>query len=125
MEDMDELPTTQLPTLVKEWMTLRDEVETLGAALREKRKRIKLVRDMIGKIMKGNKLGQLKISAGAVRQKITKTKAPMSKKYLITTLTEFFGGNTEMATKCAAYLDEHRPMRVTENLQLDATATSD
>jgi hypothetical protein len=119
-EEMEEAPPTQLPTLVKEWMALRDETESLSAALREKRKRLKLVRDMISKIMKGNKLGQLKISAGSVRQHVKKAKAPFTKKYMISTLTGFFNGNIEMATKCAAYLDEHRPLRVSENLVLDA-----
>jgi len=120
MEGMEELSTSQLPNLVKEWMTLRDETDTLSAALREKKKRIKLVRDMISKIMKGHQLGQLKISAGALRQQVKKTKAPITKKYLVSTLTDFFQGNKEMAEKCAVFLDEHRPMRVTENLQLES-----
>lgn len=121
--DGADLSTTQLPILIKEWMATEDELRTLSAEIREKRKRSKLVREMITKIMKGNKLGQLNIKKGAVVVRSRTTKAPITKKYLVSALTDFFEGNTELAAKCAAFLDEHRPLKNTDKLELDAAAS--
>lgn len=115
----EEAGVPQLPTLIKEWMNTEDELKTLSAAVREKRKRAKLVRSMIMKIMKGGKIGRLNISAGAVMARTKSTKAPMTKKYLTATLTDFFKGDKAMAEACAAYLDEHRPLKAVDSLSLE------
>ena len=115
----EEAGVPQLPTLIKEWMNTEDELKTLSAEVREKRKRVKLVRSMIMKIMKGGKIGRLNISAGAVTARTKSTKAPMTKKYLAATLTDFFKGDKAMAEACAAYLDEHRPLKETDSLSLE------
>jgi hypothetical protein len=119
----DEAGVPQLPTLIKEWMNTEDELKTLSAEVREKRKRVKLVRSMIMKIMKGGKIGRLNISAGAVTARTKSTKAPMTKKYLAAALTEFFKGDKAMAEACAAYLDEHRPLKETDSLSLEPIST--
>ena len=115
----DEATVNQLPGLIKEWMTTEDDLRTLSAEVREKRKRVKLVRSMIVRIMKGGKIGRLNISAGAVTTQSKTTKAPLTKKYIRETLTEFFKGDTAKAEACAAFLDEHRPLKSVDNLALD------
>jgi RecA-family ATPase len=117
-EDSD-LSTAQLPNLIKEWMTTEDDMRTLSAELRAKRKRAKLVRSMIMKIMKGGAIGKLNISSGAVVARTKTAKAPLTKKFIADTLTDFFNGDKAMAEKCAAFIDEHRPMKSTENLTLE------
>jgi len=109
----------ELGGLIKEWMTTEDDLKTLGAEVREKRKRVKVVRQMIMTIMKGGKIGRLNISAGAVTTRTKATKAPLTKKYLVETLTSYFGGDTAKAAACASYLDEHRPLKTTDSLTLD------
>lgn len=113
---MEENEPAQLPILIKEWMTTEDEVNTLSAALREKKKRVKTVREMIMRIMRGNKIGQLNMTSGAVVRHEKTAKAPLTKKVLMTSLTEFFKGDVAMATRCAEFLDEHRPLKTTEKL---------
>jgi hypothetical protein len=108
----------QLPMLIKEWMSTEDEIRSLSAAVREKRKRSKAVKSMIMTIMSGSKIGQLNFSAGSVIKQTKSIKAPLTKKYLTESLTEFFKGDTEMANKCAAFIDEHRPLKSTDNLTL-------
>ena len=117
----EEAGVQQLPTLIKEWMNTEDELKTLSAEVREKRKRVKLVCGMIMKIMKGGKIGRLNISAGAVTARTKQTKAPMTKKFLTSALTDFFKGDVAMATACATYLDEHRPLKATDSLSLEPT----
>lgn len=115
---------SQLPGLIKEWMATEDDLRTLSAEVREKRKRVKLVRSMIVKIMKGGKIGKLNISAGAVTTQSKTTKAPLTKKYIKETLTEFFNGDVAKAEACAAFLDEHRPLKSADSLSLDPVTPS-
>jgi hypothetical protein len=113
----------QLPNLIKEWMATEEELRALSAEMREKRKRAKTVRDMVMRIMKGNKVGRLNISAGAVTTKSKATKGPMTKKYVVDALTTYFGGDRSKAEACAKFLDENRPMKTTDSLTLDPITT--
>jgi hypothetical protein len=110
---------SQLPGLIKEWMATEEELNVLGAEIREKRKRIKLVRQMITTIMKKKQIGCLNISAGAVMARSKQTKAPLTKKFLMSTLTEFFNGDAAKATACAAFLEEHRPLKTVDSIRLE------
>ena len=120
MELMEgDVGTAQLPALVKEWMQTQDDLNTLSAEVREKRNRVKTLRALIMKVMKGEKIGQLKISAGAVMARSKTVKSALTKKYLIGALTDYFKGDAAAAAACAAYLEENRPMKVQESLTLE------
>ena len=114
--------TAQLPALVKEWMQTQDDLNTLSAEVREKRNRVKVLRALIMKVMKGEKIGQLKISAGAVMTRSKTVKSALTKKYLIGALTDYFKGDAAAAAACAAYLEENRPLKVQESLTLEPTS---
>jgi hypothetical protein len=116
----DDAGASQLGVLIKEWLNTEEELRTLGAAVREKRKRVKAVKGLIVKIMKGGNIGKLNISAGAVTTRVKATKAPLSKKFLTSALTDFFSGDAAMAAKCAEFIEAQRPIKTTENLSLDA-----
>lgn len=113
----------QLTNLIREWRALEADLNELSVELREKRKRVKAVREMIINIMKGNKIGALNISSGAVMTRTKSTKAPLTKKYITETLVDFFKGNRAQAEACAAFLDEHRPLKSTDSLTLEPLAT--
>ena len=120
MELMEgDVGTAQLPALVKEWMQTQDDLNTLSAEVREKRNRVKVLRALIMKVMKGEKIGQLKISAGAVMTRSKTVKSALTKKYLIGALTDYFKGDAAAAAACAAYLEENRPMKMQESLTLE------
>ena len=121
----EQIDTTSLPTLIREWLHTEEELKTLSAAVKEKRTRIKTVRDMISKIMKAGAIGRLNISSGTVMVQPTKPKKdPLSKRYLITALTEYFKGDSAMAAACVAYLEAKRPMRGGERLILEPRDTA-
>jgi len=122
--DSGDLSVSQLPLLIKEWMSTEDELRTLTAEIREKKKRTKTVREMIMRIMRGGKIGQLNISTGSVQRREKKTKQPMTKKFIQEALTDFFGGNAQRAAECAKFLDERRPLKVSESLALEPIAGS-
>jgi len=120
--NMDTPDANQLPILIKEWMHIDTEIQSLSAEIRERRKRSATVRGMILSIMKAGQIGQLNISAGAVVARTTKVKATMSKKYILNTLIDFFGGDKTKAETCAAFLEEHRPLKNKDNLTLEPKA---
>jgi hypothetical protein len=122
MDESADVGTAQLPGLVKEWMATQDELTALSAAVREKRNRIKTVRTLIMKVMKGEKIGQLKISAGSVMARSKKVKATITKKYMLSTLTDYFKGDAAAAAACVAYLEENRPLKVQESLTLEPSS---
>ncbi len=117
----ENLSTQQLPALIREWMAGEEDLRALSAEIREKRKRLTMVRSMITRIMKGNKVGQLNISAGRVVTRTKTTKQSLTKKYIVNTLTEYFNGDKAMAEKIAKYLDDHRGVKQTDSLTLDPT----
>ena len=55
---MDEPTVQQLPNLLKEWMQTESELKALSAEIREKRKKLAVVRTMITKIMKQGQIGE-------------------------------------------------------------------
>jgi len=119
-----ELSISQLPGLIREWTVTEDELKTLGSEVREKRKRLKLVKSLIVRIMKARKLGKLDLKkSGKVLELHTKaTKAPITKKFLTQSLTIFFKGDAAQAATCAAFLDEQRPTRSADTLALETAA---
>ena len=100
-------------------MQVEDELNTLSAAIREKRKRLAMIRGMILTIMKSKQIGRLNISAGAVTARTKQTKGAMTKKYISTALVDFFNGDKEKAAACAKFLEEHRPIKAKDNLSLE------
>ncbi len=116
---MDEIDVAQLPSLIKEWMQTEEELKTLSAEAREKKKRLGAVRTMIMKIMKQGKIGKLNISTGAVIARPKNVKSSMTKKFILSALTDFFKGDAEKAKECAAFLELQRPTKVSEILSLE------
>jgi hypothetical protein len=110
--------TQTLPHLTREWMRLESELAALSAEVKTKRRRIKETRAMILQIMRGNSLARLGTSAGHIVRQQKETKAAISKKYLNSTLVEFFEGNTERARACADWIESHRPIKNAENLTI-------
>ena len=79
---------------------------------------------MILQIMRTNALARLGISTGHVVREEKVSKAAVSKKYLNTTLVEFFEGDATRARACAEWIESHRPTKTTENLTIQPKDTS-
>lgn len=107
-----------LPHLTRDWMRLNQEIEALSAEVKAKRRRMKETRTLILQVMRGNALGVLNVSAGQVVREAKETKAAISKKYLNTTLVEFFEGDAVKARACAEWIESHRPVKAAENLTI-------
>jgi hypothetical protein len=115
---------TILPHLTREWVRLEDEVRTLSAEIKARRRRIKETRSMILQIMRTNALARLGISTGHVVREEKISKAAVSKKYLNMTLIEFFEGDITRARACAEWIESHRPTKTMENLTIQPKDTN-
>lgn len=117
-------PVAILPHLTREWVRLEDEIRTLSAEIKARRRRIKETRAMILQIMRSNSLARLGISTGHVVREEKVTKAAVSKKYLNMTLIEFFEGDIGKARACAEWIESHRPTKTSENLTIQPKDTA-
>lgn len=112
-------PSTQeLPALLKRWMTIQDEVATLNAEVKQRKKTATVLKDMIMKIMESNGLGQLNVSKGAVIRSTRETKETVTQDYMRKHCKEFFGGDERKAEQLLQYLNEHRGTKTVSTIRL-------
>ncbi len=102
------LTINELPSLLKQWMQLQDEVATLNAEIKQRRTKSKALRELILRIMESHKVAQLNVSKGAVVHQIREAKAPISQSSLLKHYTDFFQGDETKARALMEYLESQR-----------------
>ena len=110
--------TMELPALLKQWIKLEEEINTLNAEIKQRRKTSGALKDMILGIMETNELGQLNISKGAVVRTTKESKGSLSNDFLKKKCTEFFDGDEEKAAKLIQYLNEQRAVKTSSSIRL-------
>lgn len=110
--------TLELPGLLKQWITVQDEINVLNAEIKQRRKTSGVLRDMILRIMETNELGQLNISKGAVVRTTRESKEFMSTDFLKKKAAEFFKGDEEQAAKLIQYIQDQRGTKTTSTIRL-------
>jgi hypothetical protein len=109
---------TELPTLLKRWMTMQEEIVGLNTELKQRKTQSKALKDMILRIMESNKVVQLNVSRGAVVHKTREVTESINNAYLLKHCSEFFGGDMAKAEALVNYLDEHRGTTLRHDLRL-------
>ncbi len=112
--------TLELPGLLKRWMTLQDEMNTLNAEVKQRKKTAGVLKDMIMRIMETHNLGQLNVSKGAIIRTTKESKESLNQEYLRKHCKEFFGGDETKATQLMQYLNENRGVKTTSTIRLVA-----
>lgn len=112
------LSTQELPALLKRWMTVQDEMATLNAEVKQRRKTAGALKDMIMKIMETNNLGQLNVSKGAVIRSTRETKETVTQDYMRKHCKDFFGGDDKKADQLLEYLNGHRSTKSVSTIRL-------
>ena len=115
--------TMELPGLLKQWIKLQEEINTLNAEVKQRRKTSEVLKNMILRIMETNELGQLNISKGAVVRTTRESKESLSTEFLKKQCTEFFDGDNAKAAQLIQYLNEHRGTKTTSTIRLVAGDT--
>jgi hypothetical protein len=107
----------QLSLIIKTWRELGKEVDTLNQQVREKKKRMKALDEMILRIMKKHNIGALDLrnSGGRILYKRASSKEGLTPKNLFSLLTTHMKSETA-AADAIKYINEHRGSKVTEKI---------
>ena len=102
---------------VKTWLNIDNEIRALQKEIRERRKLKKdLTKSLVG-IMKTQDIDALNVPDGQLIYNKTKTKAALSKKHLLTSLSQFFKNDQRMVAELTKYIMESREEKEKENIK--------
>jgi hypothetical protein len=109
--------TAQLSTMIKTWREIQKETDELNAQMKEKKKRAKVMEEMILRIMKKNNIGALDLqsSGGRLIYRRQTTKAGLGQKDMARLLAEHLKSE-QAANTALQYIAEHRGSKVKESL---------
>lgn len=110
----------QLSIMIKTWREIQKETEELNAQIKEKKKRSKVMEEMILRIMKKNNIGALDLqnSGGRLLYRRQTTKAGLGQKDMARLLAEHLKSE-QAATTALQYISEHRGTKVKESLMYE------
>lgn len=105
-----------------EWRRLKEECEEAKQQLREKGKKMKVLEEVILRIMKNHNIGalDLKNSGGRVLYKKQKRQAGLGQKNLVKLMSEGLQSE-EKATELMKYIQEHREILTKESIAYEKT----
>jgi hypothetical protein len=106
-----------LSQIIKSWREIEKEVSELNSQLREKRKRMKALEEMILRIMKKFNIGALDLagSGGRLLYRRSTAKATLNPKVLTGLLAQHLKSETA-AADALKFITDHRESRVRESL---------
>ena len=108
----------QLVAVVKEWVTLETEIKTLQKHIKERRARKKELSGALVDTMKSNEIDCFDISDGKIVYSQNKVKAPVSKKHLLSCLSQYFEkSNPEAAEELTTYILDSREVKLKDNIR--------
>ncbi len=112
--------TASLPTAIKEWCRIQDEITQFKLQIRERTRRVKALENFIMEIMKRNNIGalDLKSSGGRILYKKSKRTAGLSGDSLNKLLADALKSE-EKAQEIIKFISEHRSTKISERLSYE------
>ena len=106
-----------LTTAIVEWRRLKEESDTYKQQLKERSKKMKVLEEVILRVMKSNNIGalDLKSSGGRVLYKKQKRQAGLGQKNMMTLMAAALQSETK-ATEVMKYIQEHREVLTKESI---------
>ena len=117
--------TSELPAMLKRWMTCQEEMAALNNELKQRKTQSKALKDVILRIMESNRVVQLNVSKGTVLHKTREVTERITNDYLLKHCKDFFNGDMEKAKLLVTYLEEHRSTITKHDLKLNVTRGED
>lgn len=102
---------------VKGWIDIDNDIKELQKELKEKRKEKKLFTQNLVEIMKTNNVDCFDIKNGKLLYTKKKVKAPLSKKHLFNSLSEYFKNNKDIIEELGNYILNSREEKIKENIK--------
>ena len=101
----------QLLQNVKTWLDIDNQIRALQKEIRERRKLKKELTGNLVSIMSTQGIDALNIPDGQLIYNKTKTKAPLSKKHLFSSLANYFKDNPRLADELSKFIMESRRIK--------------
>ena len=106
---------------VKTWLNIDNEIRTLQKEIKNRRKlKRDLTQNLVG-IMKSNDIEQLNIPDGELIYTKNKIKAPLSKKHLLVSLSNYFKDDPRMVLELSKFIMDTRTEKEKENIRRKIT----
>ena len=102
---------------VKSWLTIDNEIRALQKEIKERRKMKKQLTTDLMSTMKSNDIDALNVPDGELIYNKTKTKAPLSKKHLLSSLSQYFKGDKRMIDELSKFIMETRAEKEKESIR--------
>ena len=102
---------------VRDWINIDNEIKKLQKIIREKRKEKKSLTEGLVDVMKSNDIECFDITDGQLLYTQTKSKAPLSKKHLLKSLTEYFKNDPQQIRELSKHIMDSREEKVRENIK--------
>ena len=103
---------------VKEWISIDNEIKLLQLELKKRKKNKKNLNETLLEIMKSNDIDQLNIPDGELQYKKYKTRAPLSKKHLISSISNYFQNkDPELIKELSTFIMNTREIKEIENIK--------
>ena len=102
---------------VKTWLNIDNEIRTLQKEIKNRRKIKKQLTGNLVDIMKKSDIDQLNIPDGQLIYKKNKTKAPLSKKHLLKSLSLYFKNDARMVGELGKFIMNSREEKEKENIK--------
>ncbi len=106
----------QLVSAVREWVKIDAELSALQKEISSRRKEKKNISEQLMNVMKTMEIDVFDLKDGQLMYKKTKTKKPISKATLISSLSNYFDGNAEKALEVGTFIMENREDVVKESI---------
>ncbi len=102
---------------IKTWIGLDNEIKLLQKEIKNRREQKKLLTSELVNVMKNNDIDCWNTGEGKLIYSKTKTKAPLSKKHLLTSLLKYFQNDEESAKELSKFIMETREVKEKENIR--------
>ena len=99
---------SQAQQVIKEWLSIDDEIEKLNKALRERKKKKKELQEFITEFMKSKEIPHFNINDGQLILTETKQKKPLSKVLLFSLCNKYFNNNSNQANNFVDFIQDNR-----------------
>ena len=108
---------SQAQLIIKEWLSIDDEIEKLNKALRERKKKKKELQEYITNFMKSKEIPHFNINDGQLILTETKQKKPLSKALLFNLCNKYFNNNSNQANNFVDFIQDNRGLSISNKLK--------
>jgi hypothetical protein len=115
----------ELIKLIKEWMSIDNEIREFNKQLRTSKQNLKKTTDNLMKTMKENEIDQFDVKGGKLMYSKTSVKKPITKKSLLSTLSKFYKGDISQALEMNNFIMSNREESVKETIRRSVVKSSD